>query len=66
MKVTVEAEIDIDDFVNENKDDVIESLETFEQCYVFEHKTLADKYKLEWFKENWEKLSTEQLESLIP
>ena len=65
MKVTVETEIDIDDFVSENKYDVIDSLES-ENYYVFEHKTLDDRYKLDWFKENWDNVSLEQLESLIP
>ena len=65
MKVTVEVEVDIDDFVSENKEDIIESLEC-ENYYVFEHKTLYDRYKLDWFKENWDDISLEQLESLIP
>ena len=61
----VEVEVDIDDFVSENKEDIIESLEC-ENYYVFEHKTLVDRYKLDWFKENWDNVSLEQLESLIP
>ena len=65
MKVTVEVDIDIDDFVSENKDDIIESLE-YGNFYVFEHKTLDDRYKLDWFKENWKNISLEQLEYLTP
>ena len=65
MKVTVETEIDLDDFVSENKDDIIESLE-YENYYVFKHETLDDRYKLDWFRENWDKISIEQLESLVP
>lgn len=63
MKVKVEAEIDIDDFVKEYKSDVIESLE-IENFYVFEPETLADKYKLEWFRDSWQNVSIEELESL--
>ena len=65
MRVTVETEIDIDDFVSENKDDIIESLE-YENYCVFKHETLDDRYKLDWFRENWDKVSIEQLESLLP
>ena len=65
MKVTVEVEVDIDDFVSENKYDVIDSLES-ENYYVFKHTTLDDRYKLDWFRENWENISLEQLESLLP
>ena len=63
MKVIVEAEIDIDDFVKEYKSDIIESLEV-ENFYVFEPETLADKYKLEWFRDSWQNVSIEELESL--
>ena len=63
MKVKVEAEIDIDDFVKEYKSDIIESLEV-ENFYVFEPETLADKYKLEWFRDSWQNVSIEELESL--
>lgn len=66
MKVTVEAEVDVDDFVSENKNDVIESLEAYEDCLVFEYSTLNDRYKLDWFKQNWENVELEQLESLVP
>lgn len=65
MKVTVEVEVDIDDFVSENKEDIIESLE-YENYYVFKHETLDERYKLDWFRENWDDVSLEQLESLIP
>lgn len=65
MKVTVEVEVDLDDSVSENKDDIIESLED-ENYYVFKHETLDDRYKLDWFRENWENISLEQLESLLP
>ena len=65
MKVTVETEIDLDDFVSENKDDIIESLE-YENYYVFKHETLDDRYKLDWFRENWKNISLEQLEYLTP
>ena len=64
-KVTVNTEIDIDDFVNDNKEEIVESLEFF-NYYVFEHSTLADRYKLEWFRDNWQNVSIEQLESLVP
>lgn len=64
-KVTVDVDIDIDDFVNDNKEKIIESLEFF-NCYVFEHNTLADRYKLDWFRDNWQNISMEQLESLVP
>lgn len=63
-KVTVDVDIDIDDFVNDNKEKIIESLEFF-NCYVFEHSTLADRYKLDWFRDNWQNISMEQLESLV-
>ena len=63
MKVKVEAEIDIEDFVKEYKSDIIESLEV-ENFYVFEPETLADKYKLEWFRDSWQNVSIEELESL--
>lgn len=66
MKVTLRADIDFDDFVSDYKEDVIESLEAYEQFYIFEYKTLLDKYKLQWFEENWNKASLEQLESLLP
>ncbi len=64
-KVTVDVTIDIDDFVNDNKEEIIESLEFF-NYYVFEHSTLADRYKLDWFRDNLQNISMEQLESLVP
>ena len=65
MRITVDADIDLEKIVIDYKADVINILEC-DRCYVLPYSSLVDRYKIEWFKEAMDKYSLEEFEEKFP
>ena len=60
-KYLVKVEIDLESIIDEEIEDMLDYLEDYHKYYFIKPENLLDKSKIEFFKENYEKLDINKL-----
>ena len=60
-KYPIEVEIDLESIIDGEIEDILDYLEDYHKYYFIKPENLLDKEKVEFFKENYEKLDVSKL-----